>query len=120
MGELYATETWLQIVMVTGVLGGGAAWLTGRAIAETWRPYWHVIIYVALSGAAVRFIHFALFEGEPSRSEPASETAVAADERERLEAEVEQLQKNLSTEKQRNRDLEAALAALRKRLAGGP
>jgi len=64
MGELYATENWPQILLVTGVLGGGAAWLTGRAIAETWRPYWHVIIYVALLGAAVRFIHFALFEGE--------------------------------------------------------
>jgi len=62
MGELYATESWLQIVLVTGVLGGGAAWLTGRAIAETWRPYWHVLVYVALLGAAVRFIHFALFQ----------------------------------------------------------
>ena len=63
MGELYAGETWLQVLLVTGVLGGGAAWLTGRAIAGTWRPYWHVIFYLALLGAAVRFIHFALFEG---------------------------------------------------------
>ena len=64
MGELYATETWLQILLVTGMLGGGAAWLTGHAIAETWRPYWHVIVYLALLGAAVRFVHFALFEAE--------------------------------------------------------
>ena len=64
MGELYATESWLQVLLVTGVLGGGAAWLTGRACADTWRPLRHVLGYMILLGAAVRFFHFALFEGE--------------------------------------------------------
>jgi hypothetical protein len=62
MSQLYPTETFLQVLFVTGVLGGGAAWLTGRAIALTWRPLWHAIAYVVLLGCAVRFIHFALFE----------------------------------------------------------
>lgn len=62
MWELYASETFLQILLVTGAIGGGAAWLTGRAIAQTWRPYWHLVIYIALLGAGVRFVHFALFE----------------------------------------------------------
>jgi hypothetical protein len=60
--DLYATESPLQILFVTVLLGGGAAWLTGRAIAQTWRPLWHVIPYTLLLAAAVRFIHFALFE----------------------------------------------------------
>jgi hypothetical protein len=64
MAELYASETLLPVLLVTGALGGGAAWLTGRAIAKTWRPFWHVVIYIALLAAAVRFVHFALFEGE--------------------------------------------------------
>jgi hypothetical protein len=64
LGELYATESWLQVLFVTGILGGGAAWLTGRACADTWRPLVHVIGYTVLLGAAVRFFHFALFEGE--------------------------------------------------------
>src|SRR5512145_743333 len=64
MGELYATESWLQVLLVTGILGGGAAWLTGRACADTWRPLRHVLGYMILLGAAVRFFHFALFEGE--------------------------------------------------------
>ena len=64
MGELYASETPLQVVLVTGLIGGGAAWLTGRAIAQTWRPFWHVVLYVALLGAAVRFVHFALFQAD--------------------------------------------------------
>lgn len=63
MGELYDTEGWFQVLFVTGVLGGGAAWLAGRAIAQTWRPFWHIFAYMALLGAAVRFAHFALFEG---------------------------------------------------------
>ena len=62
MGELYETETPLQILFVTALLGGGAAWLAGRALARTWRPLWHVVFYMLLLGAAVRFIHFALFE----------------------------------------------------------
>ena len=63
MDGLYSEETLLQIVLVTGLIGGGAAWLTGRAIAATWRPLWHVMVYTLLWGAAVRFVHFALFEG---------------------------------------------------------
>jgi len=64
MSELYAAETFLQVVMVTGVIGGGAALLAGRAIATTWRPYWYVIAYMLLLGAGVRFLHYALFQGD--------------------------------------------------------
>ena len=53
----------MQVVLISGVLGGGAAFLAGRAIAQTWRPFWNVLIYMAMLGAAVRFVHFALFEG---------------------------------------------------------
>ena len=64
MTALYATESWPQVVMVTGVIGGGAALLAGRAIASTWRPYWYVIAYMLLLGAGVRFLHFALFQAD--------------------------------------------------------
>ena len=50
-------------LLVTVVLGGGAAWQTGRAIALTWRPWWQAVLYMFVLGAAVRFIHFALFDG---------------------------------------------------------
>ena len=64
MDQIYASESPLQVLLVTGLIGGGAAWLAGRAIAGTWRPFWHVIGYMALLGAAVRFVHFALFEAD--------------------------------------------------------
>jgi len=60
--ELYASESFLQVLLVTGVIGGGAAFLAGRAVAQTWRPFWTVLLYMAMLGAAVRFVHFALFE----------------------------------------------------------
>lgn len=59
----YAGETVLQVVLVTGLLGAGAAWASGRAIAGTWRPAWHVVAAMLLLAAAARFIHFALFHG---------------------------------------------------------
>jgi hypothetical protein len=50
-------------LLVTVAMGGGAAWLAGRAIALNWQPWWHVIASMLLLGAAVRFLHAALFEG---------------------------------------------------------
>jgi hypothetical protein len=64
MDQIYESESLLQVVLITGIIGGGAAWLAGRALAHTWRPFWHVIGYMALLGAAVRFVHFALFEAD--------------------------------------------------------
>ena len=63
MMDFYQGESLIQIFVITGVLGGGAAWLAGRAIAQTWRPLWHVIGYMLLLGFAVRFAHFALGSG---------------------------------------------------------
>jgi len=53
---------WIFVV-VSIVLGGGAAALAGRAIAKTWRPLWQVVAYGFILGAGVRFIHFSVFSG---------------------------------------------------------
>src|SRR5207302_9265333 len=60
---LYEEDYFASFLLVTVALGGGAAWLSGRAIAQTWRPWWSVIAYMLILGLAVRFIHFALFSG---------------------------------------------------------
>jgi hypothetical protein len=62
-GILYEEDYAGLFLLVTVVMGGGAAYLAGRAIASTWRPWWHVAFYMLLLGVTVRFIHFALFEG---------------------------------------------------------
>ena len=60
---LYEDQSFGIFLLVTVILGGGAAALAGRVIAATWRPWWQVVGYALILGAAARFIHFALFEG---------------------------------------------------------
>jgi hypothetical protein len=58
---LNAQRSLLVFFFVDVGLGGGAAALAGRAIAATWRPWWHVVMFMLLLGAAVRFIHFSVY-----------------------------------------------------------
>jgi len=62
-GFLYEESSLGVFILVTLVLGGGAAWLTGRAIAITWRPWWQLVGYTLVLGMSVRFLHFSLFGG---------------------------------------------------------
>ena len=62
-GILYEEQSIWLFLLVTVFVGGGAAWMAGRAIALTWRPYLQVVGYTLLLACAVRFLHFALFEG---------------------------------------------------------
>lgn len=62
-GILHEEASIRLFLFVTCVLGGWAAWMTGRAMASTWRPYPVLVAYLMLLGLAVRFIHFSLFGG---------------------------------------------------------
>ncbi|GAB4239120.1 MAG: hypothetical protein Kow0032_26090 [Methyloligellaceae bacterium] len=64
MGILWETSFWV-FFFLTVVLAGGAAAATGRALARQWRPYWQVIFYMCLLGAADRFLHWGLFLDKP-------------------------------------------------------
>jgi hypothetical protein len=52
-----------DFVVVSLILAGAAGWMSGRAIALTWRPYWHVVAYMVVFALVVRWIHWALFGG---------------------------------------------------------
>lgn len=52
-----------DFLVVSLILGGSAAWMSGRAIAMTWRPYWHVVLYMVFFAVVVRWVHWALFGG---------------------------------------------------------
>lgn len=62
-GILYEEASIWQFFFVTCLLGGWAAWMTGKACAQTWRPPLSLFFYVLGLGIAVRFIHHALFDG---------------------------------------------------------
>ena len=61
---LFEEDSFGIFLLVTIALGGGAAYLSGRAIASTWRPWWHVTLYMFVLALAVRFMHFALFDSK--------------------------------------------------------
>jgi hypothetical protein len=61
-GILYDDFSVWIFVLVTLVMGGAAGLSTGKAIAQTWRPGWHLFVSALALGVAVRFIHFALFD----------------------------------------------------------
>lgn len=51
-------------LILTCILGGGAAFMMGRSLATGWRPIWQLVIGVLILGLALRFLHYALFEGK--------------------------------------------------------
>ncbi len=53
----------LVFLVLTVILGGGAAWLAGRGLARSWKLFSRVFFYMALLAVAVRFFHYALFNG---------------------------------------------------------
>ncbi len=63
MSALLGTSIWVFIT-ITVVIAGAAAWMTGQAIAGSWRPAWQLVPYTLLLGASDRFLTYALFDGE--------------------------------------------------------
>lgn len=63
MSEVLGTSFGL-FVLVTLVMFGAAAWQTGQALAHTWRPYWHMVVYGLMLAAADRLMLVLLFGGK--------------------------------------------------------
>ncbi len=49
---------------VTVAVMGFAAFMTGQALAATWKPMWQPAFYCLLQGVGARFLIFSLFDGE--------------------------------------------------------
>ncbi len=49
---------------VTVMLMGFAAYMTGQAMANNWKPMWQLAAYCVLMGFADRFLTWALFQGD--------------------------------------------------------
>ena len=52
-----------DFVIVTLILGGGAAIMTGRAVALSWEPLSRALLWMIPLAGAVRFIHYSIFGG---------------------------------------------------------
>ena len=54
-----------SFLLVTAALGGAASFAAGRALAQTWRPFWQAFAYSGALAAAAGFLHYVLF-AEPA------------------------------------------------------
>ena len=60
----WLSDDGLRVFLVlTVIIGGAAAFMAGRGLASSWKPFGRVFFYMALLAAAVRFFHYALFDG---------------------------------------------------------
>jgi hypothetical protein len=55
-------QGWIQFIVFTVILGGGAAYLAGRALAIGWRPVGLLVFYMVLFTIGLRFLDYALFQ----------------------------------------------------------
>lgn len=62
-GILFEEASPWPFIILTLALGGICAWMAGRALARGWRPIWRVVLYMALFGFAIRFLHWGLGSG---------------------------------------------------------
>ncbi len=62
MGILWENSFWV-FFFLTVIIAGGAAYMTGRALAGSWRSPVQPVLAMLLLGLADRFFHFSLFEG---------------------------------------------------------
>ena len=62
--SLFVEDSFWVFFWMTMIIGGGAAFLAGRSLASRWRPPWMPAAYMIPLGLALRFFHYALFEGD--------------------------------------------------------
>lgn len=62
--EALLGTTWPVFIGMTLFLMGFAAFMTGQALASTWRPMGQVVPYALLLGLPDRFLTWGLFDGE--------------------------------------------------------
>lgn len=63
MTDVLGTSLPVFIGLTMGVMGF-ASFVTGRALANTWRPAWQAVPYCLLIACADRFLTFGLFQGQ--------------------------------------------------------
>ncbi len=58
------TAGMVQFWVFTVIMGGGAAFMAGRALAQGWKSVPLLVFYMLIFTAGLRFLDFALFESE--------------------------------------------------------
>jgi hypothetical protein len=59
--SLVVEQKFLIFLVLTVIMGGGAAVLAGRGLAMKWRPVWAPALAMVPLTLGLRFLHYALF-----------------------------------------------------------
>ena len=62
MQGLVYEDSIYAFLFFTVLMGGGAAFQTGRAVAQTWQSIWQLVPYVLLLTFTIRFLYYAVLE----------------------------------------------------------
>jgi hypothetical protein len=62
--SLFVEQSFWIFLILTVIMGGGAAFMAGRSLASGWKPVGLLLAYMIPATAGVRFLHFALFEAQ--------------------------------------------------------
>ena len=62
--SFFVEQSFGIFLILTVILGGGAAYLGGRSLAQGWKPLNLLVVYMLIFGAGIRFLHFALFQAQ--------------------------------------------------------
>ncbi len=60
MDTIIYEHSLISFLIFTCILGGLAAFQTGRAIAQSWQPMWFLMPYALLLAATTRFLYYAI------------------------------------------------------------
>jgi hypothetical protein len=59
--SLFVEQNFWIFMILTVIMGGGAAYMAGRSLALGWKPVALLLAYMIPFIAGVRFLHYALF-----------------------------------------------------------
>jgi hypothetical protein len=59
---------WVFLIL-TCILGGSAAFMAGRNVAQGWKSPALLFVYMLVFGAGLRFLHYALFQANLTSSD---------------------------------------------------
>jgi hypothetical protein len=59
--SLFIEQNWMVFLVLTIIMGGGAALMAGKSLATGWKPLLFVGLYMIPFTLGMRFLNFALF-----------------------------------------------------------
>jgi hypothetical protein len=62
--SFFVEQSLWVFVVLTVILGGGAAFVAGRSLARGWKSPVLLFAYMLIFTAGLRFLHFALFQAD--------------------------------------------------------